>query len=94
MIRKPLTTITINNDPTANALKPGTQQLIKGIKGQHEAGQKIAKAFGGAIGVEPSKGIYERGSWVRRKTAQMQKMHKAKSGSKARREFLKTFANG
>ena len=32
MIRKPLTTITINNDPTANALKPGTQALMKGIK--------------------------------------------------------------
>ena len=32
MIRKPLTTITINNDLTGNALKPGTQRLIKGFK--------------------------------------------------------------
>lgn len=32
MIRKPLTTITINNDPTANGLKHGTRQLTAGLK--------------------------------------------------------------
>ena len=32
MIRKPLTTITINNDPTSNALKHGTKQITAGLK--------------------------------------------------------------
>lgn len=100
MITKPRVSVTINANPEGHdqytggsTLKPETRQLIKGIRGQHRAGHGIAKALGAAIGVEPSRGIYQRGSWVRRKTAQMQKLHKAKSGSKPRREFLKSFAD-
>ena len=42
MIRKPLTIITINNDPTANALKPGTEQLIKGFKESNKTTRSLA----------------------------------------------------
>ena len=46
MIRKPLTTVTINNDPTANALKPGTEQLIKAFKiGDREEAERIPRGL-------------------------------------------------
>ena len=59
MIRQPLTTITINNDPTANALKSGTQQLIKGTKIARAAYKKYGAETGIGFGKHAKKAIAE-----------------------------------
>lgn len=57
MIRKPITTITINNDPTANTLKPGTEKLMKGIKVAKSAWRKDAVKSGEGFGKTVKKKI-------------------------------------
>ncbi len=51
MIRKSITTITINNDPLQiNALKLGTQKLMKGMKIAKSAWKKDARGYGETFG--------------------------------------------
>lgn len=57
MIRQPLTTITINNDPTGNALKPGTQQLMKGFKTAKSSWRNDAVKTEGSFGKSVKKKI-------------------------------------
>jgi len=103
MITQPSTTVTINtseqrranNRVLLNAMKPETRQLVKGFKKKHESGNRIAKALGNTIGVELSSKdpFQQRGSTLRRQAAKLEKFHKKKQGSKARRDFAKGFAD-
>lgn len=68
MIRKPLTTITINNDPTANALKHGTEKLMKGLKVAKSAWRKDAVKSGSGFGKHARKMVagsikQQKGQW-------------------------------